>query len=112
MMNPNVIVVNRTVGHQNAWDEVIYPGMRDAIVSTMLAAQDTFDSPRKNWFEVYGADFMISAEVKDGPWLIEINENPAMDPSTKVTARLCPQMLRDVIKGMLNLYPLEGQKLF
>lgn len=65
----------------------------------MLSAQDTFDGPRRNWFEVYGADFMLSSNIKDGPWLIEINENPAMDPSTKVTARLCPQMLRDVIKG-------------
>lgn len=74
--------------------------MKDAIVSTMLSAQDTFDAPRKNWFEVYGADFMLSSNVLDGPWLIEINENPAMDPSTKVTSRLCPQMLRDVIKGM------------
>lgn len=73
--------------------------MKDAIVSIMLAAQDNFDGPRRSWFEVYGADFMLSSNVKDGPWLIEINENPAMDPSTKVTARLCPQMLRDVIKG-------------
>lgn len=66
----------------------------------MLASQDTFDNQRKSWFEVYGADFMISSNLKDGPWLIEINENPAMDPSTQVTAKLCPQMLRDVIKGV------------
>ncbi|KAK6623429.1 hypothetical protein RUM43_009281 [Polyplax serrata] len=91
-----------SIGHPNVWNEVIYPGMKDAIVSVMLSAQDNFDGPRKNWFEVYGADFMLSSNVKDGPWLIEINENPAMDPSTKVTARLCPQMLRDVIKVVVD----------
>lgn len=53
---------------------------------------------RKNCFELYGADFMVTEDFK--PWLLEINSNPALHASTPVTAKMCPQVLRDVIKGI------------
>lgn len=62
----------------------------------MLASQDTMDR-RPNTFEIYGADFMIAEDFT--PWLIEINSSPDLSPSTSVTARMCPEMLEDVIKG-------------
>lgn len=79
--------------------------MRDALIATLLCSESTFDTtdakfpPRNGWFEIYGADFMLTRDLREGPWLIEINENPALDPSTPVTANLCPKMLRDVVKG-------------
>lgn len=65
----------------------------------MLASQDTMDR-RPNTFELYGADFMISEDFV--PWLIEINSSPDLSPSTSVTARMCPQMLEDLVKGQFG----------
>ncbi len=31
------------------------------------------------------------------PWLIEINASPAIGPSTSVTTRMVPQLLRDIL---------------
>lgn len=33
------------------------------------------------------------------PWLIEINSSPSMCRNTKVTARMCTEVLEDVVKG-------------
>lgn len=79
------------------WTERIFPGMQRALIGTMLASQDTMDR-RPNTFELYGADFMISEDFK--PFLIEINASPDLGATTSVTARLCPQCLEDVIKGI------------
>ncbi|OAF69104.1 hypothetical protein A3Q56_03139 [Intoshia linei] len=54
----------------------------------------------KNEFELYGADFMLSEDYKI--WLIEINSSPSMSYSTSVTAKLCPIVLEDVIKVVLD----------
>lgn len=78
------------------WNSIIYPGMRQNIIGTLLASQDTLDT-RKNCFELFGADFMLSENFE--PWLIEINSGPSMSASTSVTARMCAQVLNDVIKG-------------
>lgn len=66
------------------------------IIGTLLASQDTMDQ-RKNCFELFGADFMLTENCV--PWLIEINSGPSMSPSTSITARMCAQVMDDVIKG-------------
>lgn len=92
------VFFDRSIGHPDAWEKYIYPGMKEGFIGALLASQDTMER-RKNCFELYGADFMISDTLTDGPWLIEINSNPAMDSSTSVTARMCPQVLEDIVKG-------------
>lgn len=52
---------------------------------------------RKNCFELFGADFMLTENCV--PCLIEINSGPSMSASTSVTARMCAQVMDDVIKG-------------
>lgn len=87
----------RQIGKADMWSERIYPGMQKALIGTMLASQETMDR-RINTFELYGADFMVSEDCQ--PWLIEINSSPDLGASTSVTARLCPQCLEDVVKGI------------
>ncbi|XP_011191462.2 tubulin glycylase 3A [Zeugodacus cucurbitae] len=89
----------RQIGKQDMWQERIYPGMKKAIVGTMLSSQENMDR-RPNTFELFGADFMICENFY--PWLIEINSSPDLGATTSVTARMCPQCLEDVIKVAID----------
>lgn len=70
--------------------------MKEGIISAVLLQQRTLDN-RKNSFELFGADFILTEDFK--PWLLEINANPALHASTPITAKMCPQVLEDVLKG-------------
>lgn len=84
------------IGYPNVFDEIIYPGMKQCITGAILIHQDYINT-RKNSFELYGADFMLTEDFT--PWLIEINSRPALHASTPITSRMCPQVLEDVVKG-------------
>ncbi|PAA83767.1 hypothetical protein BOX15_Mlig028561g2, partial [Macrostomum lignano] len=87
------------IGKPKVFDDVIRPGMLRAIVSCLLCGQDHVDM-RKNCFELYGADFMISDGYQ--PWLLEINSSPTMAPSTEVTTQLCRCVQEDVLKVVID----------
>ena len=77
---------------------------------------------RKNCYELYGADFMLTSDLRwhvtpdnrhvtldnrhvtpdtwhvTRPWLLEINSSPALGATTSITSRLCSAVLEDVIK--------------
>ncbi|XP_011053619.1 PREDICTED: tubulin glycylase 3A-like isoform X1 [Acromyrmex echinatior] len=89
----------KSQGHADAWDEQIYPGMKQGLVGSLLASQEAMDR-RKNSFELYGADFMVMEDFS--VWLIEINSHPDMSYSTSVTTRLCRQVMEDTIKVVVD----------
>uniref|UniRef100_T1J1B7 Tubulin--tyrosine ligase-like protein 9 n=1 Tax=Strigamia maritima TaxID=126957 RepID=T1J1B7_STRMM len=86
-------------GKSLVWDKIIYPGMKEAVTASMIAAQDMMDA-KKGCFELYGADFMLTENFH--PWLLEINSSPCLAPTTQVTARLCSNVLDDAIKVLID----------
>ena len=86
-------------GKLSKWDDVIYPVMKKSIQRVMMTIQDVIED-RKNSFELYGADFMIDTDYN--AWLIEINCSPAMGGTTRVTEKLCSEVLDDVIKVVID----------
>ncbi|CAH1183139.1 unnamed protein product [Phaedon cochleariae] len=87
------------IGYPKAFAEIIYPGMKESITAAVLMHQDSIDR-RAASFELYGADFMVTEDFK--PWLLEINSNPALQASTPITARMCPNVLEDVIRVLVD----------
>ncbi|XP_066587676.1 tubulin glycylase 3A-like [Prorops nasuta] len=86
-------------GHDDVWDEMIYPGMKQGLVGSLLASQEAMDR-RKCSFELYGADFMVMDDFS--VWLIEINSHPDMSYSSSVTTRLCKQVMEDTVKVIVD----------
>ncbi|XP_066489745.1 protein monoglycylase TTLL8 [Tiliqua scincoides] len=86
-------------GLSHVWHNIIYPSMKKILICTMRMAQDQIE-PRRNSFELFGADFILGKDFK--PWLIEINTSPTMYPSTPITSDLCAQVQEDTIKVVID----------
>lgn len=52
-----------SIGRGDAYDKIIYPGIKEALIATMLAAQVQIDV-FKQGFEFFGADFMLTQDLR------------------------------------------------
>lgn len=85
---------------EEVWESKVYAGFRENLIAVVLASLDETNLC-ENCFELYGCDFMLDNECT--PILIEINSTPDLSASTEVTARICPMVMEDCIKVVVDL---------
>lgn len=85
---------------ENIWYKKIFPGFRENLIAVVLAS---FEETQfvENTFELYGCDFMLDEQYN--PILIEINSSPDLTSSTAVTAKICPMVLNDLVRVVVDL---------
>ncbi|KAK3286262.1 hypothetical protein CYMTET_6171 [Cymbomonas tetramitiformis] len=83
-----------------SWEETLVPQMQDIVRCSLRCATETVDH-RKNSCQIFGYDFVLDRNQR--VWLLEINSSPAMDPSTPITAKLCPEALEDLCKVIVDV---------
>ena len=82
----------------NKWKE-IHQKIKNAIICSFYSAHQEI-RPRYNSHELYGYDFMIDEEFN--VYLIEVNASPALDYSTKITETAVKDMVKDLIKIVID----------
>ena len=98
--------LRETDGDARRWTHDLQPALKRLVLLSLQAAR-----PDVTWdghgFELYGYDFMVD----DGwrPYLIEVNENPAMEHSTAVTARLCAACIDDMFRIVVDGRRFDGR---
>ena len=72
---------------------------------TLNATYQVLDSNNKQFtFEIFGLDFMIDEDFNT--WLIEVNNNPCLELSSPLLARIIPNMMENAFKIALDpLFP-------
>jgi len=91
--------------HSSYWRDVLLDQIKALLLDALGAARSTMDEanstpPRGANFQLFGCDIMLD-EAK-APWLIEINAEPSMETDTRVTGLMCPAVLEDTIKVVVD----------
>jgi hypothetical protein len=96
---------------EDLWATCIAPQIEDIIYRSLMSVIDNV-AHRKNTYELYGYDFMMSQPDPDPSkpdelprpkvWLIEVNTSPAMDYSTAITTPLVKKCMEDTARIMVD----------
>ena len=94
----NITEFEMHLGDTKAWNEKIFPSVKDIIYRTLKGVQDTqlYDS-KCRCFEVYGFDIMFDENMN--PWVLEVNLSPAC---SEKRAPFLSKMLDDMAFDLVN----------
>lgn len=89
-----------SIGKGNEWHSSIFPNMCETITVVVLdhIRHNIGKTQSPSSFQLLGADFVLTENLD--PWLIEINSNPGLSPTTNVIANVATMLLKDIIKGI------------
>ncbi|XP_003248022.1 tubulin glycylase 3A-like [Acyrthosiphon pisum] len=85
----------KSIKKGDKWHTLIYPTICETI-STIIIKSFKKDTRKTFAFQLFGADFVLTEHFE--PWLIEINSNPGLNPTTSIIARIATTLLKDIIK--------------
>ena len=79
--------------------------IKKIVTDTIRATFHVIDSKKRlNSFELFGYDFMFDDNFK--PFLIEVNSNPSLEPSSNLLTKLFHQMLDNTFRVAIDpLFP-------
>jgi len=97
-------IETETTPCEDRWKKSLVPQMEEIILASLTSIQGDVKH-RKNSFEIYGYDFMVSGEGDCKVWLIEVNSSPAMDYSTAVTTPLVKQVMEETARVVVDNKP-------
>lgn len=88
-----------SIGKGDVWRTSIYPSICETITVVVRdhRKRNMGKSSSSSSFQLLGADFVLTENLD--PWLIEINGNPGLSPTTSVIANVAATLLEDMIKG-------------
>ncbi|XP_027849820.2 tubulin glycylase 3A-like isoform X1 [Aphis gossypii] len=94
----------KSIEKGDKWHTSIYPTICETI-STILIKSFKQNIGKTFAFQLFGADFILTEHFE--PWLIEINSNPGLNPTTSIIARIATMLLKDIIKVTVD-FPLNS----
>jgi len=79
--------------------------VKKIVTDTIRATFHLLDSKKRmNTYELFGYDFMFDDQFK--PYLIEVNSNPSLEPSSTLLTKLFSQMLDNTFRVAIDpLFP-------
>lgn len=84
----------------NAWDDKVYPGLKESIKGTAKAFQNKIEH-RKNSFEMFGYDYMLDDQLN--VWLIEANRRPHLGThGLPFKKELVQRLKSDIVKVVVD----------
>uniref|UniRef100_A0A336M1Y4 CSON007676 protein n=1 Tax=Culicoides sonorensis TaxID=179676 RepID=A0A336M1Y4_CULSO len=84
-----------TIGLEHAWEELIYPQMKRALIAITVGSLPYIDL-KPGRFELFGCDWIITDNFQ--VYLLEINYAPGLGYITPVSKVVCGTVMEDVVK--------------
>ncbi|CAN0167367.1 unnamed protein product, partial [Scytosiphon promiscuus] len=95
------------ISGERLWENKVFPAIEGVVRSTLLAAQ-SFMKPRALSFQLFGFDLLLDKDLN--PWLLEVNQSPALTPSSKRQGALIASMCEGLLQLAVDRnFPIPNQ---